>query len=76
MSVTSPVTVFTTVTNKGPECGRGCLVSHIVNINITHKRPQQVRTLLVCEHYSAGPASDNDNGQLFLVLLRAPRHRD
>ena len=67
-------TVFTTVTNRGPVWVRGCLVSHIVNINITHEsgpRPQQERTLPVCEQgtlwtLSAGPASNNDNGQLFL----------
>ena len=49
MGVTGSVTVFTTVTNKG------CLVSHIVNINITHKRPQQVRTLLVCVNTLSWP---------------------
>ena len=67
-------TVFTTVTNRGPVWVRGCLVSHIVNINITHEsgpRPQQERTLPVCEQgtlwtLSAWPASNNDNGQLFL----------
>ena len=51
MGVTGSVTVLTTVTNKG----RGCLVSHIVNINITHKRPQQVRTLLVCVNTLSWP---------------------
>lgn len=62
-SRTGEQTVFTTVTNRGPVWGRGCLVSHIVNINITHEsgpRPQQERTLPVCEHWtlwtlSAGP---------------------
>ena len=51
-SRTGEQTVFTTVTNRGPVWGRGCLVSHIVNINITHEsgpRPQQERTLPVCE---------------------------
>ena len=48
MSVARAVTVVTTVTNKV----RGCRVSHIVNINITHNSRDHnkwVRTLPVCE---------------------------
>ena len=76
--------MFTTVTNKGPGVGphsRGCLVSHIVNINITHNSEGRdrnmenitgVRTLWTLWTLQPEPAFK----KLFLVLPRAPRHRD
>lgn len=69
--------MFTTVTNKGPVWG-GCLVSHIVNINITHKsegRDRNKENITGVWTVWTLPPEPAFN-RLFLVLPRAPRHRD